>query len=48
MFSRLGHIPVVGEELLAGKVRITVLEATRRRIERVKIEILDRSRRETA
>lgn len=48
VFSRLGHIPVVGEELLAGNVRITVLEATRRRIERVRIEILDRPRRETA
>ncbi len=48
VFSRLGHIPVVGEELLADKVKITVLEATRRRIERVRIEILDRRRRETA
>ena len=48
VFSRLGHIPEVGEELLAGNVRITVLEATRRRIERVRIEILDRPRRETA
>ena len=48
VFSRLGHIPAVGEELLADNVRITVLEATRRRIERVKIEILDRPRRETA
>ena len=42
VFSRLGHIPVVGQELLADKVRITVLEATRWRIERVRIEILDR------
>jgi CBS domain containing-hemolysin-like protein len=39
---------VVGEELLADNVRITVLEGTRRRIERVRIEILDRPRRETA
>jgi putative hemolysin len=48
VFSRLGHIPQVGDELLAENVRITVLEATRRRIERVRIEVLDRSRRETA
>jgi CBS domain containing-hemolysin-like protein len=48
VFSRLGHIPKVGEELLADNVRITVLEATRRRIERVRIEVLDRPRRETA
>jgi CBS domain containing-hemolysin-like protein len=48
VFSRLGHIPEVGEELLAEGARITVLEVTRRRIERVRIEILDRPRRETA
>ena len=48
VFSRLGHIPKVGEELLADNVRITVLEASRRRIERVRIEVLDRPRRETA
>ncbi len=48
VFDRLGHIPMVGEELLADNVRITVLEATRRRIERVRIETLDRPHRETA
>jgi CBS domain containing-hemolysin-like protein len=48
VFSRLGHVPDVSEELLAGNVRITVLEATPRRIERVRIEILDHPRRETA
>lgn len=48
LFDRLGRIPTVGEELQAENVRITVLEATRRRIERVRIEILDNSRRETA
>jgi CBS domain containing-hemolysin-like protein len=48
VFSRLGHMPKVGEELLSDNVRITVLEASRRRIERVRIEVLDRPRRETA
>jgi putative hemolysin len=48
VFSRLGHIPMVGEEVVSDNVRITVLEATRRRIERLRIERLDRSRRETA
>ena len=41
VFSELGHIPLVGEELVWRNVRITVLEATRRRIERVRIEMLD-------
>ena len=48
VFSELGHVPVVGEELVRRNVRITVAEATRRRIERVRIEILDRAQRETA
>ena len=48
VFSELGHIPAVGEELVCKNVRITVLEATPRRIERVRIERLDRTRRETA
>ncbi len=39
----LGHIPVVGEQLVWRNVRITILEATRRRIERVRIEVLDRA-----
>ncbi|MDZ7620337.1 MAG: hemolysin family protein [Patescibacteria group bacterium] len=47
VFSELGHIPAVGEELLWGNVRITVIEATRRRIERVRIEVLDHPRAET-
>ena len=41
VFSELGHIPVVGEALAWRNVRITVLEATRRRIERVRIEPLE-------
>jgi len=48
VFSMLGHIPVVGEELVHKNVRITVLEATSRRIERVRIDVPDRSRRDTA
>ncbi|MEZ6071355.1 MAG: hemolysin family protein [Pirellulales bacterium] len=41
VFSELGHIPNVGESVVRGNVRITVLEVTRRRIERVRIERLD-------
>ena len=48
VFSELGHIPAVGEELVRGNVRITVVEATRRRIERVRIEVLDHPRQELA
>ncbi len=48
VFSQLGHVPMPGEEVNWNNVRITVLEATRRRIERVRIEVLDHSRRETA
>ncbi len=48
VFSELGHVPAVGEELVYKNVRITILEATRRRIERLRIEVLDRSRRERA
>ena len=43
VFSELGHVPVVGEQLARQNVRITVLEATRRRIERVRIEVLEPS-----
>jgi len=48
VFSELGHVPVEGEELVHDNVRITVIEATRRRIERLRIEILDRAKRERA
>ena len=48
VFSELGHVPAIGEELVHKNVRITVVEATRRRIERVRLEILDRGKRETA
>jgi CBS domain containing-hemolysin-like protein len=45
VFSELGHIPAAGEELVWRNVRITVLEASRRRIERVRIELLDGPRK---
>ena len=41
VFNELGHIPTAGEDLVWRNVRITVLDATRRRIERVRIEVLD-------
>ncbi len=41
VFNELGHIPTAGEDLTWRNVRITVLDATRRRIERVRIEVLD-------
>jgi CBS domain containing-hemolysin-like protein len=41
VFSELGHVPAAGEDLVWRNVRITVLDATRRRIERVRIEVLD-------
>ena len=41
VFNELGHIPTTGEDLVWHNVRITVLDATRRRIERVRIEVLD-------
>ena len=48
VFHELGHVPVVGEELVRGNVRFTVIEATRRRIERVRIEVLEGPQRQTA
>ena len=48
VFSHLGHIPVVGEEITVDDVRITVIDVTRRRIERVRVEVLDRAPRELA
>jgi CBS domain containing-hemolysin-like protein len=40
LFHELGRIPDVGEELTYGDVRFRVLDASRRRIDRVAIEIL--------
>jgi CBS domain containing-hemolysin-like protein len=42
-FHEFGRIPNVGEELIWQDVRIVVLEATRRRIDRVEIEVLSRA-----
>jgi CBS domain containing-hemolysin-like protein len=41
IFSELGHVPVAGETVVSHNVRLTVLEASRRRVERVRIEVLD-------
>jgi CBS domain containing-hemolysin-like protein len=50
VFSELGRIPQAGEEILwQDRVRIRVLEATRRRIDRVRIERLEKNgQRESA
>ncbi len=41
VFSTLGRIPRPGEQLQQDNLRITVLEATPRRIERLRIEVLE-------
>jgi len=43
ILDRLGHIPRPGESISLDNVRITVVQATRRRIERVRIELLEHS-----
>jgi putative hemolysin len=49
VFSELGRIPQAGEELVwQDKVRIVVLEVTRRRIDRVRVERLATGQRESA
>ena len=48
VFHELGRIPSAGEELVTGNVKITVLDVSRRRIERVRIEVLDPVERESA
>ena len=49
VFHELGRVPAVGEVLDHEEtVRITVLEASPRRIERLKIEVLREAERETA
>jgi CBS domain containing-hemolysin-like protein len=40
LFHELGRIPEVGEELTRGDVRFRILDASRRRIDRVAIEVL--------
>lgn len=41
VFHELGRIPAVGEELTRPDIRIRVIDATRRRIDRVMIEVVD-------
>ncbi|QDU57985.1 transporter associated domain-containing protein [Aeoliella mucimassa] len=49
VFTEFGRVPSVGESLLWDEVlKITVLEATRRRIDRVRLERLPSSSRESA
>lgn len=43
VFSELGHVPKQGEQVYRDNVRITVLDATPRRIEKVRIEVLDKN-----
>jgi CBS domain containing-hemolysin-like protein len=48
VISRLRHIPKAGESIVYRNVRITVLQSNRRRIDRVRLERLAESERETA
>jgi CBS domain containing-hemolysin-like protein len=49
VFTELGRVPLAGEELVWQEtVHVTVLEATRRRISRVRIERLKSESRESA
>ncbi|MAT72235.1 MAG: hypothetical protein CMJ58_22240 [Planctomycetaceae bacterium] len=49
VFSELGRVPAAGEKFTwQERVRISVLEASRRRIDRVRVERLDNDRRESA
>jgi CBS domain containing-hemolysin-like protein len=49
VFSELGRVPQAGESVVwQEKVRISVLEATRRRIDRVRVERLVNGQRESA
>ncbi len=48
VFTALGRVPTVGDTLEADNVRITVMEVSKRRIERLRIEILDRVQRRPA
>jgi CBS domain containing-hemolysin-like protein len=47
VMERFGYIPKVGEQVVTGNVRITVLEVTRRRIEKVRLEVLQEIPRQT-
>ena len=49
VFSELGRVPQIGESVLwQGKVKITVVEASKRRIDRVRLERLANETRESA
>jgi CBS domain containing-hemolysin-like protein len=49
VFSELGRVPLAGEELVwRDAVHVTILEASRRRINRVRIQRLDEESREIA
>ena len=41
MLDRLGHVPKVGGYVIQGHVRLEVVEASKRRIERIRVEALD-------
>ena len=45
---KLGHLPHTGEQLQWNSVRITVVEASRLRVERVRIQVLTESQPELA
>jgi CBS domain containing-hemolysin-like protein len=45
LFHELGHIPHVGEEVTLGDVRFRILDASRRRIDRVAIDVLRKEER---
>ena len=48
ILRQLGYIPSAQEQLQANGLKITVLEVSRRRIERIRLQQLGESRRETA
>jgi CBS domain containing-hemolysin-like protein len=48
VFQELGRVPAVGEQLIWQNIRLTVLEATRRRIDRLRIEVLNAAQRASA
>jgi CBS domain containing-hemolysin-like protein len=41
VFSELGRVPRPGEQVVYKNVRLTVLEVKHRRVERIRIEVLD-------
>ncbi len=43
LFSQFGRVPVAGEELTWERLKFTVLSTDKRRIERLRIEVLPES-----